>query len=201
MASNVDQIQQMMDNSTMLVSDAASMFRYPITRNMKPYDKAVTEGNNKLVDEWHNSVLKKIGLQGRIAAGKVGPSWATFYEGKTVRQLGHHFDMLPRATQTQLDFWTHFFETKTIEELHASGLTMVSIGWALIMNELRLYAAQEKYDHVYHDEDPLEWDKESAKHRDLMEGKKMPFWDVDKFRDIQEKVMTILNLRVIPRNI
>lgn len=199
MATNEDEIQKMMNNSTISVSDAASMFRYPISKNMKPYDKSVTESNNKMVDEWYEKVLKSIALQGKIAAGKVGPSWATFYEGRSVRQLAHHMDMLPRANRTQLDFWIHFFENNDIEKLNDSGLTMVSVGWALIMNEIRLHFAEEKYEKVYHSEEPLDWDKASNQHRTLMEGKPMPFWDEDKFREIQEKVMTVLNKRVVAR--
>lgn len=198
--SNENEIQKMMDNSTLPISDAASFFRYPITRNMKPYEKVVRESNNRMVDSWENEVLKKIGLNGgRIAAGKVGPSWSTYYEGRSIRQLAHHMDMLPRATPQQLDFWLHFFDNNDVEKLNDCGLSMVSLGWALVMNELRLHFAEEKYEKVYDAEDPLEWDKAANLNPKLMKGETMPFWDEEKFRDIQEKVMTVLNNRVVPR--
>lgn len=186
------------------LSDASSMFRARITNNMRPYTAIVTKMNNDMVDEWENKVLKNIvDHRGTIASGRVSESWLLFQEGKNVIQYMRMKEkgVITRVEPHILKFWIDFFENLSVDEMLSYGKAQVSYGWTLISTEIRCHFAEEKYKALFgKSDDPLEWEKNRGLCTDLLAGKPHPFWDVDTFKDIIDKVNTILIVKVEPTN-
>jgi len=185
-------------NVPIAVTDASSMFRTRVHDNTPPYTVQVTKLNNRLVDDWEKKVLRKMADQrGMIPSGKVLPSWRLYYEGRGIQSYVKVRDMIPRHTKEQLDFWVKFFEDTSLEDLHSYGVGVVSFGWGIIENELRLWSANQKWDKLFSKtEDPLEWEKMAPSHRALLTGEVLPFWDLKTRDKIAEKVGTVLSLQI-----
>lgn len=185
-------------------SDAASMLRQKIRKNERPYTAVVIKLNNRLVDEWKKTLLDRLAdHKGTIRTLKVWQSWGIFYEGKTVQKVIALRDsgFLPKTDRVAIDYWINFFEKSTIEKLHEYGHGTVSFGWLLLQNEIRLWCADEKWEKIYSkSDDPYDWYQESFKHPDLVQGKSLPFWDMDKLKEIEERMATVLHVQVEPTN-
>jgi hypothetical protein len=183
-------------------TDAASMLRRRTRKNERPYTATVIKLNNRLVDEWKKTLLDRMADQkGMVRTIKVWQSWGIFYEGKTVQKVIELRDqgLLPKTDKKVIDYWVEFFEKSTIEDLHEYGHGTVSFGWLLLQNEIRLWCADEKWEKIYSkSDDPYEWYQESFKHPDLVQGKKLPFWDMDKLKEIEERMATVLHVQVEP---
>lgn len=200
LVSDIDDINE----NLISTADAASMFRKKIAKNTPPYTKTIQEANNKLVNRWKKEVLDNLAdTNGKIQCSKVAETWSTFNESQTIRSYIKLRDqgMMPRATQEQLDFWLEFF-TLDIETMHSYGTGTVSFGWILVQNEMRMMFADEKWEHIYSkSENAYECEKIARDYPELMKGTKLPFgWDAETFRDIQEKVRTILMVQPTPDN-
>ena len=79
-------------NQPIRISDAASMLRHCISPNERPYKASVMRENNKLIDEWHDKVLKTIcDKRGMVRAGQVYPEWEYFYNGKMLKKFHKSF--------------------------------------------------------------------------------------------------------------
>ena len=185
-------------------SDAASMLRQRIRNNERPYTATVIKLNNRLVDEWKKTVLDRMAdHKGVVRTLKVWQSWGIFYEGMTVKKVIELRDsgVLPKAEPKVIDYWVNFFENSTIEELHEYGHGTVSFGWLILQNEIRLWCADQKWEKIYSkSEDPYDWYQESSHHSDLVQGKTLPFWNLDKLKEIEERMATILHVQVEPSN-
>ena len=190
-------------NLPISINDAASMFRKPIKKNEKPYTNTVVKLNNSMVDDWKKTILEKLAdKRGTVPSGKLWGSWTLYLEGREVKRYIELRDkkMINRLSKEQLEFWKDFFDNLEIGELHSYGAGMVSYGWALVQNEIRMWCADEKWDKIFsHSDDPLQWEKMSYKHQDLLKGKIYPFWTIEKIIEIKEKVYTILLNTVNPQ--
>lgn len=185
--------------------DASSMLRKRVRPNDKPYTQTTTKLNNRMVDDWAKNVLKPLAdTRGTIPSGRVWGSWQLYYEGKGIEKYAklREQGVLPRVEKEVLDFWIEFFETLSVEEMHDYGVGAVSSGWSIICNETRMHFADEKWEKLYsQSEDPLYWEKEHFKYKDLIDGIPHPFgWNREKFGEITEKVMTVLANQVTPTN-
>lgn len=185
-------------------SDAASMLRRRVRKNERPYTATVIKMNNRLVDEWKKTLLDKLAdHKGNVRTLIVWKSWGVFSEGKAVQKVIELRDqgVLPRTDSVAIDYWIKFFEKSTIEELHNYGHGTVSFGWLLLQNEIRLWCADQKWEKIYSKSDePYDWYQESFKHPDLVQGKVLPFWDMDKLKEIEERMATVLHVQVEPTN-
>lgn len=187
-----------------LASDAASMLRKRVNKNDKPYTQAVVRLNNKLVDEWKETLLDKISdSQGRVSSRKVWQTWILFQEGKgTAKFMELKEQGIIRHVEDEvLEYWKDFFQNKSVEEMHSYGSGNVSFGWTVIQNALRMRSAEEKWEKIFsRSEDPHDWYKLSFKYPGLIEGKDLPFWDADIYEDVHQKVATVLMVQVDPSN-
>nr|QBK85644.1 MAG: uncharacterized protein LCMAC101_02390 [Marseillevirus LCMAC101] len=158
--------------------------------------------NNRLVDEWKKTLLDKLSdHRGTVRTIKVWQSWGIFYEGKTVKKAIEvkNLGLLPKTDPKVIDYWIKFFENSTIEELHEYGHGTISFGWFLLQNEIRLWCVDQKWEKIYSkSEDPYDWYQESFKHPDLVQGKILPFWNLENLKEIEEKISTILHVQVEP---
>lgn len=187
-------------NQPIGVNDAASMLRSRVSSNERPYTQAVLKLNNKLVDEWKASVLDKISdRRGTIPSGRVWSSWQVFFEGKGISKYRELKDqeMIFTPTEEQVAFWKEFFENLSVEEMHAYGVGSVAFGWRVIEEHFRMWSADLKWENIYSkSEDPLDWEKLSYGHSNLMNGKMFPFWEEDQLNEIKQKVFTVLSVQV-----
>ena len=183
-------------------TDAASMLRKAIRKNERPYTATVIRLNNKLVDEWKKTLLDRLAdTRGMVRTIKVWQSWGIFYEGKNVKKVMDLRDkgVLPITNEKVVEFWVKFFDEAPIEEMHEYGHGTISFGWLILQNHIRLWCAEEKWNKIYSkSEDPYDWYEESFKHSDLVHGKILPFWDMEKLKEIETKVATILHVQVEP---
>jgi hypothetical protein len=187
-------------NNPMRVSDASSMLRITLKKNMKPYDHAVIKLNNRMVDEWEDKVLKKMATdEGTIPCSQVWPSWQLFRDGTWISNYMKSENMAPEITETQVQYWKDFFENLTVEEMHDHGVLLVDNGWYTLNKYIKEWLVKQRWEKVFsQSNDPYEWYVLSKKHSDLMKGKILPFWDNDHLREIAEKVETVLKIQVRP---
>lgn len=189
-------------NKPMNVSDISSMYRHRIRENLKPYTVKVYKLNNQLVDDWEERVLKPMAdSEGKVSASSATFSWAVYFEGILAKKYLDNQKMIPAATKDQEEYWKNFFEDLSIEEMHFYGSLVVSFGWAIIQGIFRKWATQEKWDKVYSkSKDPYKWVNLALKHKDLVLGKVNPWWSLEQYKEIHEKVMTILSIPIEPTN-
>ena len=188
-------------NLPMSTSDAAGMLRVNVQRNGREYDNAVIRLNNKIVDDWKEKVLDRMSSNRKVAAGVVWPSFCNYLEGLTCIRLMEMVKagLIPEIPEKTLEFWKQLFETSSIQDLHNYGSGTISTGWGIVTSYIKLWYAKQKYDELFSkDEDPLYWEKNRHKHSALMNGEIMPFWDKETFKDISDKVRTILQIQVQP---
>ncbi len=187
-------------NSPIRISDACMMFRKEIQKNERPYTASVLKENNALVDEWYNTVLKKIcNRQGQIMAGQVWIEWNYFYDGKTIPTFvkaiedGH----IPTPLASEVQYWKTLFEEKSISELIQLGAPTIGHGWKLILSDMYTKKMMEKWDKVYKEcDDPLIWRKKGNDFPKLWsQDSDFVFvgWDAETSKDVAEKVGTILH--------
>jgi hypothetical protein len=183
-------------NYPMKIEDAAGMLRVRIPKNEKPFTVSALQENNRLVDEWKKTVLKKMAdSKGMIPSGRVWPSWLLFYEGKMIKKYTQLKDdgFIVRPPARVVDYWKVLFEKGSVEDLHKLGSATVSYGWGIIRTELERWYVEQKWDKLYSKSpDPLFWEKNYHKHADLFNGKIFPIWGEELLKEIQEKVSAVL---------
>jgi len=190
-------------NSPIRVSDAAMMLKKQISANERPFTAAMLKHNNKLVDEWHNSVLKKIANdKSTIPSGNVISEWEIFNTGKTIGKFMELYNnkFVCRPPKDIVDFWVKKFTECSIEELIAIGPPAVGHGWKLIIDETFIFKQVEKWEKIYSlSDDPLEWRKLANKHPSLWNAEHAsPFWAREQLEDISQKVTTVTRTIVSP---
>lgn len=191
-----------MYNSPISISDAASMFRHNINPNERPFAQAVMKYNNKLIDEWYDTVLVNTAdKRGKMASAEVWHSWTIFAEGKEIDPYLDAIDNhLPRASQEQIDYWIAFFR-KPVEVIRSFGPSTVTTGWQFLTSVIRSHLAHEKKKFIYtNDSTPLEWRKNSNKHIHLARNKTLPFGLAEEeFPEMLQKVNTVMSIIIKPQ--
>lgn len=189
-------------NKPISTSDAAAMLRRKVARNGKPYDTAVIQGNNRLVDKWKKEVLDKMNPGSRtLPAGRVWPSWQLYNEGTNCYMMRDMVEagFFPEPPKNVLEFWKAFFETSSVEELHSYGSGTVSMGWTIIQNYFKLWFMKEKYDKFFsQSDDPLWWEKNHHTQAAVLNGEVFPFWSPEELKEIHEKILPVLSIQVQP---
>lgn len=188
-------------NLPITTSDAAGMLRVRIPRNGRPYDCSVMKLNNARVDEWKENVLDKMSSNRKVPAGIVWESWKLFDEGQSTLKLMEMIKCgaVPEVPEKVVEFWKTFFENSTVEEMHEYGSGTISTGWQLLTLHIKLWYVKEKYNALFsQSDDPLHWEKNHHKHTPILRGEVLPFWDKETFKEISEKVRTILQIQVQP---
>ena len=130
--------------------------------------------------------------------------WQLYNEGIGVQKYVELRDknMIPKVPKEVLEFWKEFFEKSSVEEMHQYGSGVISFGWGIIQNEIKIWYADEKWENFFsHFKDPLEWEKNRHKQSSLLDGKILPFWNEDILKDIQHKVVAVLMNQVQPQSI
>lgn len=185
------------------VIDASSMFRREIDPNERPYTAAVLKANNKIVDEWESSVLKKIcNEKGMIRDGQIFGEWQSFYTGKFIYKFMQQLNegLIFRPTETVIEYWKKVFFSFKIEELMELGAPVVSHGWKMIIDENFTVDLIKKWEAVYSkSNDPLVWRKLNGENPKLWsEEATNHFWDSQTYKEIHARVMTVIKTPIIP---
>ena len=196
----IDRLMQF-QNKLISIEDAASMYRVRVRTNTPPYQAAMMRMNNRLVDEWKESVLRKYSKNtGKVQCAVIEPSWQRFYEGKQVIKLAelHADGKIPSADPDVLEWWIKLFETSDIEDLHPYGSGLIHMGWKMVEDHIRVWSALQKYERVYSkSDDPYEWNTISQKNEGLFKGQELPFWGLEKLNEIREKIITVISIQPI----
>lgn len=189
-------------NAKISITNASSMLRKRIGKNLPQYTEMIIHANNALVDIWEKEILREIAdSNGDLQCDNVWNSWVTFEEGIGLTQIQDSLENIPRLSQDQIDFWREFF-LQDLEVIHSFGTGLVNRGWSLITDEVRIRFALEKWDKVYSKtEDPAEWFKIASKNKDFFNPASLshPFFTKEELEDVNAKVHTILHTRVTPK--
>ena len=185
------------------ITDAASMLRKLVDPNERPYTQAVYLNNNKLVDEWYEQILQKIANpSGQVRAGQVWGEWQYYYYGKILPQFMNHLDegRVCRPTSKAITYWVDVFTKKNASELSKMGQAVVGHGWKLVTDETFIRSSIDKWEKIYSlTNDPLKWRKLAYDNPKLWAADfENPFWSQDEFKDVTQKVVTILKVNISP---
>lgn len=192
----------MIYNTPMKISDVSSLFRKPVSKNERPYEKEVITYNNDQVDKWYAEVLLKIAdNQGSIPAGRVNSCFQYFIQGKELAQHQKYKDFLPEYSEEKIKFWIDLFTKSNVKDLCEMGHGVVSGGWNVIVTGIRYYFADKKWEKIYSKTtDPAEWDKMANNNGNLMNGRPLPYGlTLDSLSDIEEKVIALLKNPISPK--
>jgi len=186
--------------SPISIDDACSMLRKRVQKNDRPYVTETNKLNNRKVDDWKKTVLQKIcNDKGMMPSGKVAKSWELYEEGKVIEKYMEirKKGMIPDYPKEVIDFWKVFFETLSIEEMHEYGSGVISTGWIILQSYIKSWFAEEKWNRLFsHSSDPLWWEQHHHEHSAYLDGKILPFWDLEQLKDITQKVGVILGNQV-----
>lgn len=188
-------------NSLITASNAASMLRRRVTPNEGQLSKTVIERNNARVDEFEN-LLKEVGdMNNKVPASLVWHYWQVFEQGCEIENLVNLECKMNEITDDNLEYWKEVFSTYSMEDLYDLGISLVTYGWSMvILPYIKQWLVRQKYEKVYSQtDDRAEWLRLSREHRKLWEANDLPFWDNDKFQEVNEKVRVISSTRVRPR--
>jgi hypothetical protein len=185
------------------ISDAASMLRKRVEANERPFTKDIIKFNNSLVDEWHDSVLKKIcNKNASVRSGQIYGEWQYFYCGKTIKNFIEYLNqgIVCRPSRGAVEYWVNIFNTLSVKELAKIGPSTVAHGWKLIIDESMIRDNLAKWENIYSlSDDPLEWRKLANNNPKLFnENGENPFWDPEEYQNITQKVMTVLKVQISP---
>jgi len=195
-------VDQMMMNAPIKISDVASMFRRSVPKNERPLERSVMNRNNLIVDDWYNLVLKKIcDNQGNVPVLRVNPSFQYYFEGLEMKNFQKYRDHLPSYKEEDVLFWINFFMTSPIETIHNAGISVVSAAWGMITGALRTHFVDKRWEVVYSkSDDPLVWDKLANNNPHVMNGRPLPFGlSQEDLSDIETKVMVVLKNPIGPK--
>lgn len=196
------QYDELIQNTPMRISDAASMFRRPLSKNDRPYDREVITKNNDLIEEWYKSVLLNIAdKQNTVPAGRVSQCLQYFLQGKELIQHQKYKKYLPEYTPEKIMFWIDTFSKLSVSELMDIGYGVVSSGWNVVLMGIKYHFAEEKWKYVYSESsDPCKWDSLANDHPHLMHGRPLPFnLTLEKMSEMEEKIKSILQHPIQPK--
>lgn len=187
-------------DSPISIGDACSMLRRKIPKNERPYTQAVLQMNNKKVDEWKDKLLRKLaGTTGTVPASKVFPAWQIYEEGLDITKMIQNKEHMQFPDEKVVMYWKDIFENCDIDKLYDYGTGIIGFNYMTVMNYIRVWCAQEKWNRVFSkSDDPEDWYRDAQSHRKLFNGEELPFWDKEKMAEICQKISTILSLRVEP---
>lgn len=180
---------------------AASMLKQKISKNERPYSKKVMELNNERVEMWKETLLKKISKDSHLQAANVVFSWDVFAEADEVRSTMENIKYLPQPTEEQIQHWKNIFE-QPVEELYNLRSNVISQGWSIILQTIKLWGAKQKWERIYcSSSDPVVWYERSKRNLLLVRGEELPFWSNEIIKDYAFKVHTILSYHIDPKKV
>lgn len=188
-------------DNLILVSDAASMFRRVIRENDRPFVKSNKRWNNRRVDAWQKDLLNKVSRKGKLRAEILPSLWILYVRGQEVTTVMESEGRIPSCEEKEIDPWRDFFASATVEALQKRGKHMVAHGWALLQEYFLAYQMRLQWEKVFQDTtSPYEWYEKHLEFRTLFSGTEplMPFWSLDEYKIITERVVTFLTFRSGP---
>lgn len=181
------------------IQDAASMLRKNVSKNDRPYTQVVKKYNNQRVDNWYHDILiMQGGAEGKVPATSAWPSFQIYNEGLDITAMQKFTKYFVRATPEQIQFWIDFFEKSSVEQLCDAGVGTVAYGFQLIMSEVKLYFAEQKWNKIYsQDVDPRKWNALASANMSLISGENMPFGLTrESYSELSQKVSAVLTNQV-----
>jgi len=181
------------------VNDLIQMFTQKIQPNTPPYKKEMILSNNDLIDTWNKDMLQNIAKDGKVNCKIATEMWKIFEEGMNIIDfLENTKEYIPRLTDKHMNKIKCMF-LEDITSLINYGVVSVSQCWNVLNNEISLRLAEEKYEKVF-SKDVEEWYELSKKHHLLFENFRNPLFTEEEFKDVLEKVKTILSTPITPDN-
>jgi hypothetical protein len=183
----------------MLVSDASSMLTLAVENNDRPYDRAVKQVNNEIVKHWREDMLEPLSSKdGTVSAMEVWSNFELYFNGMHATGLMEQKYIVPLSLEER-EYWMTILNG-SIESLIALGPFVVNHAWNTLTRDLVLYYAREQFDKVYSKSDePLTWVKLAKEYQELFRSTHHPYWQDEKFKDAQQKVVAINTNKVFPR--
>lgn len=172
-----ESFEHMMMHNEMLISDAASMYRRPVSKTMKPYDYETLIFNNKAVDDWSNSVLTKLGKNGKIKPLYVNHSWEIFKLGLDFKLWEQHDSFVPVLSDEVFTKWWELFSEKSVAELLPTyGLTYLTSMWSCVLWTIRVTVSRMQYEEIYKGTtQAMTWNTLANEKHKLFKGEVLPF--------------------------
>lgn len=187
-------------NSLIRVGDAVGMYKAEVSGSDPGYIASVKKLNNKMVDKWKSEVLNESSIDGAIPAMYVNPSLQVFQQGIFITRAMELIEneKMRSCSDETLRWWINFFETSSPVDMYNHTPMVVSRGWKIIETYLKSWYALEKWERLYKHFplDPLAWDKQSGKFKDLFMGKERPIWNAGEFKPIQEKINSVFSTQL-----
>ncbi len=179
-----------LDTAQIKVSDFVDMLKRPVGKNMKPYDKIVIESNNEEVEKFRASVLNYVADgQGMLHAMSAYQYWELYDSYKVIK---NHTYKKYEPSAEDLAFWSEAFEKLNIEELLTFDRTDLLYGLRIIEDYLLFWRYSELHKRVFLSDNVIIWISLARKERDLIARTEMGLWNPEKYKEIMEKVFTIL---------
>ena len=190
--------------SLVSVNDAFGFFYKQIGPNERPFVAEITELNNAMLEEWKETVLKKLANSDGLAEAElVSISLKVFIEGHEIRSLNekYHFDDCPNDAEfLQRPEFLDYLEKATLKELWELRTTRLMLSYQDIADRIKLNLAFQRYKKVISkSDDPFQWYVLSKKHKDLFIGGYLPFdLTAEKLQAITEKISTVMMNKINP---
>ena len=177
------------------IEEAANMLRVPLRKNEPPYTLAVKKLNNRLVDEYHDVILRPMAnKKGTVPSGKVCIVWDAFQTGTQICNIVPIADMIVRPDAPQFSYWIRFLR-QDIDKLYQYGM-IITMVWGLVMSEIRHRVRLQKWERIY--SHPVkDWHRLFNKEKMLLMGElQLPCTDIGQegLKEIEEKLSVLQKL-------
>lgn len=164
--------------------DFAKYHLYPLDDRDSLIERRVKELKNKEYYAFEKEHLLPFCVEGKIKSGEASLRWMVFEDERDVRmtRLMLTDGLIQKGDERIGKFWIKEFEEKDINDLCKYGKNVISSGFSHVIDYFREWFVNEKYERIYKGSSTFEeYVQRAAKHKDLLEGKEIPF-DLQKIR-------------------
>lgn len=169
--------------------DFVKMLEKPISANERPYIARARRYDNEFLVEFGKVVIDS--RKGKLKIKDVLLYFEVYCEGKEYLGFKKLNLSLPRPSEKQLQDIIAFLKNADIEALKSAGIFCVNYCWDVLLKEIKLRTAEEKYTRVFSKHtDPNKWMDLVDQNAALFTGKEMLVQNinVDDLNTISEKI-------------
>lgn len=178
-----------------------SKLKIYIFKNEKPYTRSALTCYNKLLSKFKNEILDQNGYSEakEFKEQKMWDIWLIYYE-KYLAEKQISNTLIKPVSEDQVKKWSKLLKEKSVEELYEYGSVIIGYAWSLIQLKIRMWCADQKWEQVFSKKlEFRDWyEASNTSHKKLFDGNILPFWSLQEFYDIKEKIATILLTRISP---
>lgn len=176
--------------------NVVSMITAPVRKNMRQFDKKVTECNNRRVKEWGESWLPLLESDDDIIK-----SWMLYNDRVGVEQLIEWQKYIPKVTEESKEYFSKFL-LQDVDTLHPYTVPIIDIVWRCVINDTIWRMVQRKWERLFSVFKGPEILTAPNVIDDCYKGGsiKHPYWsDNDVVQDILAKVTNFANNFIVPQ--